>query len=120
MSDTVDDPLFTDDSETVLGNHVTATRIFDGIDVCSNSNIIKNNNVVNSTESAIHLDASCGSTGNNNYVQSNVLSDGNVGILKDPGTSGNVFSPANTFFTMNTTDPAGSVRSKSPFKPARP
>lgn len=104
---------------SVTGNKVVGTRIFDGIDVCSNNNIIQTNTVTNSSESAIHLDASCGSTGNGNTVTSNTLTDGTVGVLKDNATSGNNTTP-NTFFTQVTTDPAGNTRTTIPYKPARP
>jgi hypothetical protein len=113
-----------DDGETVTSNKVTGTRIFDGIDVCSNGNTIHGNTVSNSTESAIHLDASCGVNppvggGNNNTVTNNIVSDATVGILKDTGTSNPTTTP-NTFFTTGTTDPAGTARSHVLVKPIRP
>jgi hypothetical protein len=69
-----------DDGETVTNNKVIGTRIFDGIDVCSNGNTIHGNTVANSTESAIHLDATCGTTdggtsGNSNTVTNNIVND---------------------------------------------
>jgi hypothetical protein len=108
-----------DDGETVNNNKVIGTRIFDGIDVCTNSNVIRANTVINSTESAIHLDASCGSTGNSNTVTNNIVGDATVGILKDSGTGGNTTTP-NSFSTTATTDPAGTARSQVLFQPIRP
>ncbi len=113
-----------DDGETVTSNKVIGTRIFDGVDVCSNGNTIHANTVTNSTESAIHLDATCGATdggtsGDNNTVTNNIVSDATVGILKDGGVSGNTTTP-NTFSTTGTTDPAGKARSHIPFRPTRP
>jgi hypothetical protein len=82
---------------TVTGNKVFGTRIFDGIDICSNSNTITSNTVLNSSESAIHLDATCGSTGNGNSVSGNTLIDACVGLLEDAGISGNTIG-TNTYF----------------------
>jgi hypothetical protein len=113
------------DGEAVNNNKVIGTRIFDGIDVCTNGNTIHANTVVNSTESAIHLDASCGAAGgggtggNNNTVTNNIVSDAAVGILKDAGTSGNTTTP-NTFSATGTTDPAGTARGHIPSNPIRP
>jgi hypothetical protein len=112
------------DGETVNNNKVIGTRIFDGIDICTNGNTIHANTVTNSTESAIHLDASCGLNppvggGNNNTVTNNIVSDATVGILKDTGVSGNTTTP-NTFSTTATTDPAGKARSHILLQPIRP
>jgi hypothetical protein len=112
------------DGVTVQKNKVTGTRIFDAIDVCSNGNTVTSNVLANSAESAIHLDASCGAldggtSGDNNTVTTNIVSDGNVGVLKDTGVTGNTTTP-NTFFATATTDPAGNARSRLPFGPARP
>jgi Periplasmic copper-binding protein (NosD) len=115
----VTDKTGLDDGETVASNKVFATRIFDAIDVCSNNNTIQTNAVSNSSESAIHLDASCGTTGNGNSVTGNTITDANVGLLKDTGVSGNTVTP-NTYFTSIKTDPPGNVRTRLPYKPARP
>jgi len=115
----VTDTATEDDGEQVVSNKVFGTRIFDAIDVCSNSNVVKSNTIMNSTESAIHLDASCPSTGNNNTVTNNTVRDASVGILKDAGVSGNTTTP-NSFATTITTDPSGNARSQLLFQPARP
>src|SRR4029077_20336744 len=112
------------DGETVNNNKVIGTRIFDGIDVCTNANTIHANTIVNSTESAIHLDASCGLNptvggGNNNTITNNIVGDATVGILKDSGVSGNTTTP-NTFSTTGTTDPAGKARSRILLQPIGP
>ena len=90
------------DGVTVASNKVFGTRIFDGIDVCTNGNTIQSNTVVNSAESAIHLDATCGSTGNNNLVTGNTLIDACTGVLEDSGTSGNSIS-SNSAAALGTT-----------------
>ena len=87
---------------SVTSNKVFGTRLYDGIDVCSNSNTIEANTLVNSAESGIHLDATCGSTGNNNLVESNTIIDACTGVLEDSGTSGNTTTP-DTFYVNGTT-----------------
>ena len=74
-------------------NRVIGTQIFDGIDVCGNSNTLTNNLINSSTEAAIHLDDSCGGTGNNNVVKNNSINEACAGILTGTSTSGNTTSP---------------------------
>ncbi len=96
--------LFTDtpgtygDGVSVTLNKIFGTSTFDAIDVCSNSNIITGNTIFNSTQSGIHLDASCVGTGNGNNVSGNtILESACAGILSDAGT-GTV--GINTFYTV--------------------
>jgi hypothetical protein len=92
------------DGASITANRVFGTRIFDGIDVCVNTSVVQSNIITNSSESAIHLDASCSGTGNSNTVTSNTIVDACAGILQDSGTSGNnTTTPANTFFAAETT-----------------
>jgi parallel beta-helix repeat protein len=78
-----------------------ASSLFDGIDVCSNNNTVTSNTIFNSTESGIHLDASCGTTGSNNSVKGNtILESACAGILQDPGTTNTIGT--NTYYTVPT------------------
>ncbi len=86
---------------SITGNKVFGTRIFDGIDVCSNSNVVQSNTIMNSSESAIHMDAGCGSTGNGNTVSSNTMIEACVGILEDAGAANTIGT--NTYFAAGTT-----------------
>jgi hypothetical protein len=87
------DPTFGPaDNGTITFNKVSATHLFDGVDVCSNSNNVHNNTIIGSDESAFHLDSACGSTGNNNTVANNAINDSCAGILEDPGTTNTVGS----------------------------
>jgi parallel beta-helix repeat protein len=124
--------LFTDapgtygDGVNASANKIFGTSTFDGIDVCTNSNVITGNTIFNSAESGIHLDASCGGTGTgNNVIGNTILESACAGILTDPGT-GNV--GANTFYTVPfpvtsstalCSFPGGQARAKSAakFKP---
>ncbi len=97
--------LFTDtpgagDGVTVTGNKIFGSSTADSIDVCTNGNNIKSNTIFNSAEAAIHLDASCGATGNSNTVSNNIIVESAcAGILADSGTSGNSTSP-DTYYTV--------------------
>jgi hypothetical protein len=96
------------DGVTVSSNKVFGTRIFDGIDVCTNSNIIQTNTIMNSSESAIHLDASCGVydgsySGESNALSANTMIDACTGILADTGTNNNNNIGSNSYFAAGTT-----------------
>ena len=98
--------LFTDtagvgDGVTVTGNRVFGTSTYDGIDVCTNGNTVTGNTIINSAESGVHLDASCGSTGLNNTVIGNtILESACAGILDDTnGAPGNTITD-DTYFTV--------------------
>jgi hypothetical protein len=93
------------DHTAIVGNTILATHnpgytsgVGDGIDVCSNSNFISGNTVFASDESAIHLDGTCTSTGNNNVVKENRMNEACAGILEDIGTTGNATGFGNLFF----------------------
>jgi parallel beta-helix repeat protein len=70
------------DHSSIRNNQVFGTQIFDGIDVCSNNNTIQGNTIFSATESAIHLDSSCGTTGENNTVSANLINEACTGILE--------------------------------------
>ncbi len=89
------------DYTVITSNHLLNTEIFDAIDACSNANTIEYNNLYSSTESAIHLDSTCGSTGSGNKVQKNIINEGCAGILN--GGSSNAISSngfSNLMFTV--------------------
>jgi parallel beta-helix repeat protein len=98
--------LFTDspgtygDGVSVTTNKIFGTSSYDAIDVCTNSNVVTGNVIFNTAQSGVHLDASCGGTGDNNTVSGNtVLESACAGYLIDSGTSGNG-TPTGTFLTV--------------------
>ena len=132
-----DDGANLGDGVTVTSNKVFGTSTYDAIDVCTNGNTVKSNTILNSAESGVHLDGSCGAsfggaTGNNNIVTGNTIVESACGgILSDPGTTGNTTTP-NTYYSVPVTmagfctDPqaqihAGHTRAKAArkFSPAR-
>lgn len=102
------DPLYgTADSTSITTNNVEGTQLFDAIDLCSNSNTAESNIIYGSAQSAIHVDDSCGGTGNNNTVTGNNIHEACAGILLGTG-SGNTTSP-DSFFNVTNTTLAGDV-----------
>jgi parallel beta-helix repeat protein len=115
--------LFTDttgtfgDGVSVTGNKIFGTSTFDAIDACTNGNTITGNTIFNSSESGIHLDASCGGTGTGGNVSGNtILESACAGILADSGTS-NVGN--NTFYTVPFTVASSTASCSLPSTPAR-
>jgi parallel beta-helix repeat protein len=103
----VSDPTYGPaDSNTITGNKIAGTQLFDGIDLCSSSNNVHTNTVYGSTESGIHIDDSCGS-GNNNVVSGNTINEACAGVLLGTGSSNN--SAPNTFANVTNTTLAGDV-----------
>jgi len=90
------------DGALIRGNAVFGTRIFDDIELCSNTNTVSNNTISGSGEAGIHLDSRCGGSGNGNRVSRNVINEACAGILVSTGTSGNSTSP-DTFANVGTT-----------------
>lgn len=89
------------DNGTITSNSVSATQIFDGIDLCSNSNRVHRNIVNGSAESAIHLDSSCGNV-MNNQISDNTANGACAGILVGT-TAGHNGIDDNTFFNVRNT-----------------
>ena len=104
----VTDGLYPDNDNTVTDNHVANTVYGDGIDVCSNGNTITGNSIVSSAGGGIHLDSTCGSTGNSNKVSDNTVNEACAGILLGTGT-GNTIAGNNTFANVIETIFSGDV-----------
>ncbi|MBV9762862.1 MAG: right-handed parallel beta-helix repeat-containing protein [Acidobacteriaceae bacterium] len=99
------------DNTIIKSNRVLNTEIFDAIDACSNGNTIESNVIANATESGIHLDSSCGSTGVNNTVENNFVNESCAGILA--GATPNTIA-SNNFFNVVTTQLAGNACPATP------
>ena len=96
----VTDGSFPADHATVTNNTVSATHIFDGIDLCGNNHMVTGNKVNGSDEAAIHIDGSCGgSTGST--VKSNTINSACAGVLIGASSSVVASSP-NTYYNTIT------------------
>ncbi len=87
------------DNGTITGNKVSATHIFDAIDLCNNNNTVTGNIIYSADEAGIHLDNSCSGTGNNNTVKSNTITESCAGLLIGTGT-GQFFTSPNTYYDV--------------------
>ena len=114
----VTDGTFPADTNMVLNNHVSNTHLGDGIDLCSNGNTVSGNIVFSSGQAGIHLDSSCGSTGNNNIVSKNTVNEACAGILLGSGT-GNTFPMPNVVANVANTTEAGDVCTPTVLSPRR-
>ena len=103
----VSDPtLGAADGATLTSNTVSATHLYDGIDLCSSSNIVTSNTINGSDEAAIHVDDTCTGASTGNMVTKNQINSACAGILSGPGASGNTTTP-NTFYNVVTLQSTG-------------
>jgi hypothetical protein len=98
VSDPVSGPA---DGGIITGNRVSATHIFDGIELCSSSNAVHGNTLNGSAESAIHVDSSCGPV-MNNVVSGNTVNDACAGIMVGTAAGSNSIG-FNAFFNARHT-----------------
>jgi hypothetical protein len=89
------------DKTVVKNNAVLDTLIFDAIDLCSNNNTAENNLISNAAESGIHLDSTCTSTGKNNMVNGNTITEACAGVLN--GGTPNSIGGGNVYNSVGTT-----------------
>jgi nitrous oxidase accessory protein NosD len=113
VSDPVSGPA---DGGIITGNRLSATHIFDGIELCSSSNAVHGNTINGSAESAIHVDSSCGPV-MNNVVSGNTVNDACAGIMVGTAAGSNsigfnaFFNARHTVLTADRcTPPLSSVR----------
>jgi len=115
----VTDGSFPADNNGVATNHVSDTHLGDGIDLCSNNNTVTGNIVFSSGQAGIHMDSSCGSTGNNNSVSKNIVNEACAGLLLGNGT-GNTFPFPNTVANVVNASLAGDSCSPTILSPKQP
>lgn len=94
------------DNGIITGNKVSATHIFDAIDLCNNTNTVTGNIINSADEAGIHLDSTCSGTGNTNTVKSNTVTESCAGLLIGTGTTQVVTTP-NTYYDVLGTTVAG-------------
>jgi nitrous oxidase accessory protein NosD len=89
------------DGGTITGNRVSATHIFDGIELCGSSNTVHGNTIHGSDESAIHVDSSCGPV-TGNVVNGNSINEACAGIMLGTAAGTNSIGSNAFFNTRNT------------------
>jgi len=104
----VSDPTYgAADGATLTGNTVSSTHLYDGIDLCSNSNTATGNFVNGSDEAAVHVDDTCTGASTGNTIKANSFNSACAGVLSGPGASGNTTTP-NTSYNVVTLQVTGS------------
>jgi parallel beta-helix repeat protein len=84
---------------TITQNSIYNTEIFDAVDICGAGNAtISGNTIWGATESAIHLDSSCGVASTGNTVSTNHVNGTCAGVLEGASSGGSVTAP----ITLNT------------------
>jgi hypothetical protein len=86
------------DGVYVESNKIFGTSSFDAIDICTSGNIITGNTIINTAQSGVHFDVSCGA-GNNNTASGNTfIESACAGYLTDSGTTNS--TPTGTFLDV--------------------
>ncbi|HLK34056.1 MAG TPA: right-handed parallel beta-helix repeat-containing protein [Terriglobales bacterium] len=110
----VTDPAFPPaDSNRIKANQVSGTHIFDGIDVCSNNNRIRDNIVNTIDEAGIHIDSTCTGGNSGNIVTNNTINEACAGLLTGATPQDNVLVP-NFLFNVTNTQLAGDTCGSGP------
>ena len=75
------------DGNTVTGNKVSQTHLFDGVYVCGNFNLVQANTIASASEAGMNIDGTCrpGTSGFFNTVQGNTTNEACTLTLQDPG-----------------------------------
>ena len=84
----------TSNNNTVTGNTIFNTKLYDAIYVGGNNNVIQKNIIVAAGQSGVHIDSSLGG-GAGNTITNNTITEACAGLLLSPGVL-NVIKP-NTF-----------------------
>jgi len=90
------------DNGTIQGNRISATRVFDGVELCGNGNTVIGNTISGSDESGVHIDSTCGAVASNT-VSKNTINDACAGILVGTAAGSNTIGTNNFYNTRNTT-----------------
>ena len=90
------------DNGTIQGNRISATRVFDGVELCGSGNTVIGNTISGSDESGVHIDSTCGAVASNT-VSKNTINDACAGILVGTAAGSNTIGTNNFYNTRNTT-----------------
>ena len=93
-------------------------HLYDGIDLCSNNNIVTSNIINGSDESAVHVDDVCTGSSTGNQITKNTINSACAGILSGPGATGNTTAP-NTYYNVGTLRLDGTNVCTPPLAPSR-
>jgi Right handed beta helix region len=89
------------DHNVVTKNTVSATHLYDGIDLCGNYNTASNNAINGSDESGVHVDDTCNTGATGNTATFNTINSACAGILIGPSASSST-TTSNTYYNVGT------------------
>jgi hypothetical protein len=103
---------------TISNNTISATHLYDAIDVCANNVTVMNNKINGADESGVHLDDTCFSPESGAAVSGNTISQSCAGVLEGPNASGTGVG-TNTYYNVGTLVMTGSDTCTPALIPAR-
>jgi parallel beta-helix repeat protein len=106
------------DHNVVTKNTVSATHLYDGIDLCGNYNTASNNAINGSDESGVHVDDTCNTGATGNTATFNTINSACAGILIGPSASSPTTSP-NTYYNVGTLQLSGTDTCTPALKPVK-
>ena len=100
------------DGNTVTGNKVSQTHLFDGVYVCGNYNLVQTNTIASASEAGINVDSQCnppGVSGMFNNVSSNTVNEACSLTLQNPAVLGLNTIGSNTAFNVSFDQLSGAI-----------
>ena len=87
---------------TISGNTISATRLYDAIDLCANGAMVENNKINGADESGVHIDDTCGfpTPTSGDSVSGNTISGTCAAVLEGANTS-SISVGTNTYYNVS-------------------
>jgi parallel beta-helix repeat protein len=111
------------DHAAITNNRISATYLFDAIDVCgAGAATISTNVISGAAESGIHLDSSCGTPSTGNTLSGNSVNGSCAAVLEGTGSAGSVATLAavNSLYTTLAGSDQCPLASASAIRPKAP
>jgi parallel beta-helix repeat protein len=89
------------DHNVVTKNTVSATHLYDGVDLCGSNNTASSNLINGSDESGVHIDDTCNGSAASNTATFNTINSACAGILIGPSASSST-TTSNTYYNVGT------------------
>jgi parallel beta-helix repeat protein len=106
------------DHNVVTKNTVSATHLYDGIDLCGSNNTASSNIINGSDESGVHIDDTCTGSAASDTAAFNTINSACAGILIGPSASSPTTS-SNTYYNVGTLQLSGTDTCTPALKPVK-
>lgn len=106
------------DHNVVTKNTVSATHLYDGIDLCGSNNTASSNIINGSDESGVHIDDTCTGSAASDTAAFNTINSACAGILIGPSASSPTTS-SNTYYNVVTLQLSGTDTCTPALKPVK-